>query len=270
VVEDTKAQSKANKEAEKDAEKALAVADKAVENFDAEHEEKVQEKTDSQSVFDDCFLVLKAGEWTGKFPKSKLDSVTSLLGSIETDASMLSALPLALKKKVEERGKFDEMVISSSESLLADHLKALGDTVANGDSMKATKEAEAEAAKKALESATAKKEASLEALKFAQEVCKGAEIHEKDAQKTLNAKAAAVTKAKAKHAVEESGLEKAQKVLEALNFLKDRPAIIPDDDEEAADAPPASPSRLSSFGSAVSGLFFSPTKAEPKEPTEEE
>merc|ERR1719161_3088155 len=182
----------------------------------------------------------------------------------------MSALPLALQKKVEDRGKFDEMVITSSESLLQDHLKTLRDTVANGDSIKATKEAEAEAAKKALESATAKKEASFDAEKFAKEVLNGAQIHEKDAQKSLNSKAAAVTKAKAKHAVEESGLEKAQKVLDCFNFLKDRPAVIPDDDEEvaAADAPPASPSRLSSLGSAVSGLFFSPTKAEPKE-TEE-
>lgn len=245
----------------------MAVAEAAVANFDSEQEEKVQQKTDSESVFNDCFLVLKGGEWTRKFPKSKLDSVTTLLDSINTDASMMSALPLALQKKVEDRGKFDEMVITSSESLLQDHLKTLRDTVANGDSIKATKEAEAEAAKKALESATAKKEASFDAEKFAKEVLNGAQIHEKDAQKSLNSKAAAVTKAKAKHAVEESGLEKAQKVLDCFNFLKDRPAIIPDSDEEAA-APPASPSRLSSFVSAVSGVF-SPTKAEPKEETEE-
>lgn len=122
--------------------------------------------------------------------------------------------------------------------------------------------------KKAVESATAKKESCLQELKFAQEVEKGAVIDEKHARKALDSKAGAVSKAKAKYAVEEVGLEKAQKVLEAFSFLKDRPAVVPDDDDEeaaeGADEPPASPSRLASLGSRVSGLFFSP-KPEPQE-----
>jgi len=266
TVKSTTETLKENKEAEKEAIKACTAADKEVANFDDEQAEKVHEKEEAQSVFDECFQALKTCEYTGKFPKSKVDKVTSLLESINTDASMLGALPLALKKKVDERGKFDEMVVSQSESLLTGHLGALTDRINNGESMKAAKVAEAEAAKKAVESATAKKEATADSLKFAQEVCKGAEIAEKDAKKTVDAKASAVSKAKAKHAVEESGLEKAQKVLEAFTFLKDRPSLIPDEEEEGdgEKEPPVSPSRLASLGSAVSGLFFA-AKPEPKE-----
>jgi len=265
VVEDTTAQSKENKEAEKEASKAATAANKEVVNFDAEQGKKAQEKEDAQSVFEDSFLVLKSCDFKGKFPSSKLNTVASLLQSIGTDASMLGALPLALKKKVDERGQFDEMVVEQCETALQNHLAALNDRINNGESMKKSKEAEAEAAAKALENATAKKEASLDALRFAQDVCKGAEIAEKDAKKTVDAKAGAVSKAKAKHAVEESGLEKAQKVQDAFNFLKDRIAAKADDDVAGDDEPPPSPGRLSSLGSAVSGLFFSPTKPEPTE-----
>lgn len=265
TVEETSAQLKGDKEAEKEAEKALKGANKEVANFDTDQAEKVQEKTDSQSVVDDCFVVLKTGEYTGKFPKSKLDSVTSLLESIGTDASMLGALPLALKKKVEDRGKFDEMVVSQVETLLQDNLKALDDRINNGESIKAEKEAAVVAATKALAAATAKKEASIDALKFAEEVAKGAVINEKDAKKTVDSKAAAVAKAKGKHAVEDAGLEKAQSVQEAYNYLKERTAAVKEEEEEGGEKaePPSSPSRLASIGSAVSGLFFSPTKPEP-------
>lgn len=267
VVEDTKASLKANTEAEKEAQKALATAEKEVANFDADQAEKVKERDHGQSVFDDCFTVLKTGEYTGKFPSKKLGEVTSILETIGTDASMIGALPLAMKKKGEDRGNFDEMVVSQCESCLQAHLKALNERVNSGDSLKAEKESAAEAATKALESATAKKEASIDALKFAEETCKGAVIEEKDAKKTVDQKAAAVAKAKGKHAVEESGLEKAQKVQEAYNFLKDRTAAQEKtEEEEATEKPtPASPSRLASIGSAVSGLFFSPTKPEPTE-----
>jgi len=267
VVEDNSTQLKENKEAEKEAQKALAAAKKEVGNFDSELASKVDEKADSQSVFDDNFQVLKVSEYTGKFPKSKLDAVMSLLQSLNTDASMIGALPLALKKKVEDRGKFDEMVVSGSETLLQDHLKALDDIINNGEKTKAEKAGAVDAAGKVLESATAKKEASAESLKFAEEVCKGAVIAEKDAKKTVDQKAAAVAKAKGKHAVEEVGLEKAQAVLEAYNYLKDRISTTKDEEEDAGEAqePPASPSRLASLGSKVSGLFFSPTKPEPKE-----
>jgi hypothetical protein len=267
VVDDTVTQTKENKEAEKEAEKALKVAEKAVASFETDHEAKVQEKTDAESVMSDGFLFLKAGEWTGKFPKTKLDSVTSLLEEIKTDASMLSALPLALKKKTADRGKFDEMVISSTESQLSEYIKTLEDIIKGGATEKASREKAVEDAKKVLDAATAKKDASLDALKFAQEVLKGAEIHAKHATKGVNDKAGAVTKAMAKAAVQESGLEKAQKVLDAFNFLKDRMATVVDDDAE--DEPPASPSRLAALGSRVSGLFGLSPKAEPKEETEE-
>lgn len=268
VVEDTTAGLKESKETEKEAIKAAAAADKEVAEFDDEQAAKVDEKAESQSIFDDCFTVLKAGDYTGKFPSSKLAKITSLLESLKTDGSMLSALPLALKKKVDERGKFDEMVVSQSEAVLLENLKTLDERISSGDSLKKAKEAAAEAAKAAVESAKEKKEASIEALKFAQDVLKGAEITAKDAQKTVSQKASAVSKAKAEHAVEESGLEKAQKVVEAFGFLKDRVAAVKEDEEEGGPEPPASPSRLGSLVSTVSGLIFSPTKPEPTEEAE--
>jgi len=266
VVEDAQTQLKESKEAEKEAQKGLAAAKKEVANFDSDLASKVQEKTDSQAVFDESFQVLKTSEYTGKFPKAKLDGVITLLTSLSIDASMLGALPLALKKKVEDRGKFDEMVVSGSETFLQDHLKALDDVINNGEKTKGEKEKAVEAATKTLDSAVAKREASVEALKFAEEVCKGAVIAEKDAKKTVDQKAAATAKAKGKHAVEEVGLEKAQKCLDAYKYLKDRVAATKEEDEEAGEAePPASPSRLASITGKVSGLFFSPTKPEPKE-----
>lgn len=265
-VEDSLAQSKASKEAEKEAKSALTVATKEVANFDTEQAKKEEEKTECESLLNDCFLVLKAGEYTGKFPKSKLDSVITLLTSIKTDASMLSALPLALKKKVDERGKFDEMVVSQCESIVQDHLAGLTDRVNNGVSLKAAKEADVKLSESALEAATAKKQASLDAEKTAKEICKGAEIEEKDAKKIVDVKAGAVAKAMSAYAVEESGLEKAQKVLDAFNFLKDRKAEDPVDVDEPA--PPASPSRLASFSSAVSGFLGLSPKPEPTEDSE--
>merc|ERR1712224_984788 len=103
---------------------------------------------------------LKQGEYKGRFPKSKLDSVLSLVESIQADETMLSALPLAFKKKVGERGKFDDMVIEQSETLLTDHLKGLEDRISNGTTIKAGKENEAKDAEKALHSSTEQKESS--------------------------------------------------------------------------------------------------------------
>jgi len=264
VVSDATAQSKESKEGEKEAQKALTLAEKAVASFEGEQTALTEKLTDAESVKED-FLFLKAGEWSGKFPKSKLDSVITLLTSIKTDASMLSALPLALKKKVGDRGKFDEMVISSSETQLSDHVTEVDTTIKGGASEKAAREKAVEDAKKVLEAATAKKESALEAVKFAQEVLKGAQIHAKHAEKAVNEKATSVSKAKAKLTVQAHALEKAQKVLDAFSFLKDRSSIIPDEDEAPeTEEPPASPSRLANLGSKVSGLFFSP-KAEPKE-----
>merc|ERR1719161_498198 len=142
------------------------------------------------------------------------------------------------------------MVVSQSEAVLLENLKALDERISSGDSLKKAKEA------------------ATEALKFAQDVLKGAEITAKDAQKTVSQKASAVSKAKAEHAVEESGLEKAQKVVEAFGFLKDRVAAVKEDEEEGGPEPPASPSRLGSLVSTVSGLIFSPTKPEPTEEAE--
>merc|ERR1712193_346757 len=130
---------------------------------------------------------------------------------------------------------------------------------------KAEKEKAAEAAEKALESAVAKKEAAIDAVKLAEEVCRGAVIAEKDAKKTVDQMASAVAKAKGSHAVEESGLESAQKALEAYNYLKDRTSTQDDEEEEAKPEVPPSPSRLSTLASSVSGLFGLSPKPEPTE-----
>jgi len=158
--------------------------------------------------------------------------------------------------------------LSHNAKIMQEHLSALDERVNNGASIKAEKEAAVETAKTALATATAKKEACIEAMKFAEEVCKGAVIQEKDAKRQVDQKSAALAKAKGKHAVEESGLEKAQKVLAAYDYLKDRVAAqeeAKEEDEEGGEKeePPASPSRLATIGSAVTGLFFA--KPEPKE-----
>merc|ERR1712100_635490 len=75
VVEDSGKGAKEAKEAEKEGEKVLKAAEKAVASFDAEQEAKIEEKDEAQKVLDDGFLFLKAGEWAGKFPSSKLAGV---------------------------------------------------------------------------------------------------------------------------------------------------------------------------------------------------
>eukprot|EP00437_Effrenium_voratum_P015094 CAMPEP_0181451122 /NCGR_PEP_ID=MMETSP1110-20121109/28526_1 /TAXON_ID=174948 /ORGANISM="Symbiodinium sp., Strain CCMP421" /LENGTH=351 /DNA_ID=CAMNT_0023575359 /DNA_START=39 /DNA_END=1094 /DNA_ORIENTATION=+ len=111
-------------EAEKEtklAQAAVAAAKAKMESMETDRSAIVAEKAEYESLLEGDWAVLKAGSMDGKKWRERSKLITFVLKMLEPvglDAALNGALPVALKTKPADRGKFAEKAIAYSEELL--------------------------------------------------------------------------------------------------------------------------------------------------------
>merc|ERR1712045_488788 len=83
--------------------------------------------------------------------------VQALIGKLNLDESLVTSLPVSLKKK-EERGAFDQVVVDKFEETLREKVAELSGTVGDMEKAMGLDAAAVEEAKTALENAQAKQQ----------------------------------------------------------------------------------------------------------------
>eukprot|EP00931_Biecheleriopsis_adriatica_P079333 TRINITY_DN52738_c0_g1_i1.p1 TRINITY_DN52738_c0_g1~~TRINITY_DN52738_c0_g1_i1.p1 ORF type:complete len:407 (+),score=150.67 TRINITY_DN52738_c0_g1_i1:70-1221(+) len=155
---------KAMKEAEgaaSSASEAVKAAKEHAANLETERAEAAAEKADYQEMMDDTWGTLKAGNFPGQKWREKaklIAGVVEMLEKINKDLSLKGALPVALKMKPSERGKFAEKAVSFAEELFSNHIGSLGTKLDNFDTEAANRAKAVADAEASLKDATQQKE----------------------------------------------------------------------------------------------------------------
>lgn len=185
------------------------------------------------------FEPLKAAAFPGKQWRERdrlIHEVDEVLKSIGADASLQAALPLALRSKVEERGRFTHMVVDGADQFLRKRLSDLGELV-NVAEAKAGKEAQAVGQAEAVVASAALHEDRCTDEFIAEEnelmtldiATKGAEKLARAARKSAEAGARAVL-------VAEEALAGVEALALSFAALRDGPPPAPPAEAEAAEA----------------------------------
>lgn len=90
---------------------------------DEEHIKVAGEKSTLEAVLRDHFTPLKEGKWESTCGVH-LGALLPVAKRIELDQSLVSAMPSSCSKKPEERGPFDQMVVTQLEELLVQKVAA--------------------------------------------------------------------------------------------------------------------------------------------------
>lgn len=99
---------------------------------DAAHEHAKQEKEEVEAIFQD-FRVLRDGEAEETEAKQRYQKLTTVLGRLGLEESMLQAIPTCMVKKPSARGAFDAMVVTQLEEAFTKKVQQLAETVAAGE-----------------------------------------------------------------------------------------------------------------------------------------
>merc|ERR1719191_40985 len=109
-----------------------------------------------------------------------------MLKKIGTEASLVSAIPSALKKVPAERGPFDVMAVEGIEGVFTKHLETLQEQIDKADVIKAEKVAAQGTAKEVLDATKAKESASEQGLKEAKETLSSLEAQHQESYRKTN------------------------------------------------------------------------------------
>merc|ERR1712164_169803 len=116
--------------------------------------EKSSETEHLKSLMTDSFAPLQTGSITQAREKKKaLTDLGKALTKLQMEASLTNGMECAFEKKPEQRGKFDDMVVSSVEEKLKTCIAELETDLANGTTTKAAKVSAQESAQVALTTA---------------------------------------------------------------------------------------------------------------------
>lgn len=178
----------------KEAEKAFRFASKEFADCDPNLKKNVDDKSKCQTVYKECFLVLKSGPASESKTKSLLDKLAPILKMMDCESSLLTALGPALRKSTTSRGPFEQMAIDGVENVIKNHVLTLQEKIDKADTLKAEKKEKKEAAQHELNTAKEKVKEKDEALKEAGKTLKEAEKFLKEAKES-----AAEEEAAAKH-----------------------------------------------------------------------
>lgn len=116
----------------------------------------VAEKKAVEAILEEHFKPLKDGTWEAA--QVHISALLPLAKRIDLDASLVSAMPSSCTKKPEERGPFDQMVITQLEETLLAKVASLTEQVEAAGPEGVTRAAAAEAALEALESSKARQQ----------------------------------------------------------------------------------------------------------------
>lgn len=132
------------------------------------------------------FALLKDGQWEGDAPKDKIKDLASFFKKLKADLSLVTALPIALARKPEERSQFDALTVAELEKKLTGKVEECETQVKDAQALVAQKAGVKEIQDAALTAALTKQRAGAEALLQARAEHKDlrAVLTEKNAQVT--------------------------------------------------------------------------------------
>lgn len=158
--------------AREEASAALASALTAQREGDAESEASVALKADVEKAVAEAFEPLKAGTVSDK---AIANNFVKVIGKLQLDASLLTALPTALTKPPAERGAFDGMAIEQLEGCVKTQLAELSTALAAAAPAREERAGKVAAAQAVADAAAEKAKASAAALNEADSAVKKGE-----------------------------------------------------------------------------------------------
>lgn len=157
----------ANAEAEQAAAaaaEALVAAQEKVKSFESEQKATADEKENYEKLAGEKLEQLKAGAFPGKLWRQRDQIIGEVCKAQEAlcpqEVSLQEAFTVAMKAKPDQRGRFALKAIEFTEALLAKHIAALAETLANGESEAAARAQAVVAAEEALQAANQKRDQS--------------------------------------------------------------------------------------------------------------
>jgi hypothetical protein len=213
-----------------EAQKNLKEATSVVESFDSIQLEKAKDRAEYGSALETEFQSLKAGtvEASTTEKKASFSTVKTVLQKAGVDKALILAAEPALIKATDARGVFDNTVVEQVETALKAQVDSLTEEVNNGDTIKASKVAEKEAAQAALTAAEATKDENLNKASEAEAKTKELKANLKDAKESLKEQEKVVRDVDVKAFYQESHAENFRDAVLAFEFLRDRVSAIPE------------------------------------------
>lgn len=163
--------------------RALGEAEKKQRTATSDLEKTLAKKTEVQNVMTDNFRRLKDGEWQSGEEDSLFQPVQVLIGQLNLDESLVTSLPVSLKKK--GRGAFDQVVVDRFEEALREKVAELSNAIGDMENATGVNVTAVEEAKTALENAQAKQQEVAGEFGAAQEANTKAVAKVKDAERAL-------------------------------------------------------------------------------------
>jgi len=136
-----------------EAKAALVQIETAQKDADAQHQQAKEDKEAIEAALTMDFRILRDGEADAEQAKQHYDKLAALVGKLQLDSSLLTALPTCMMKKPSERGSFDAMVVATLEEGLKDKVAKLAESIEAGEPEAAARRQAAESASQALEAA---------------------------------------------------------------------------------------------------------------------
>merc|ERR1711924_280665 len=129
------------------AKKALADAESKQATGDAELVETQKKRSDLEVALNELFYPLKGSEMMRSEAPKKIQTLVNKLGKLMTlDDTIVTTMHVVLAKEPSERGKFDNMTTDELEEDVAKRLQELDKIIVDGESGRAKRAAEVEAA----------------------------------------------------------------------------------------------------------------------------
>jgi len=132
---------------------ALVQIETAQKDADAQHQQAKEDKEAIEAALTMDFRLLRDGEADAEQAKQHYDKLAALVGKLQLDSSLLTALPTCMMKKPSERGSFDAMVVATLEEGLKSKVAKLAESIEAGEPEAAARRQAAESASQALEAA---------------------------------------------------------------------------------------------------------------------
>jgi len=209
----------------------------AAEKADTAKERMTVEKDQALTIYNECFLPLKEDP--------NVDGNAKLLSRLEkhiesmdvVDESLTMAAPNALvKKDIAERGVFDNMALTSLDSIFKKFDADAQYTIDNSDALAAAAQKKKADTEAAMHAAEEKKKASNEAWQNAKKELQELQKTAKEHEKALKGHDKRVAEIETETKKAESDLEEFDMfVMDPFNFAKERTEVKPPEEEE----PPA-------------------------------
>jgi DNA repair ATPase RecN len=188
VTAEATASLKAATDAVKNAKAVLQTAKENEDSLTGEHAANVGKRQEYLDVMTDTWEPLKSGTFGGQQWRERNRALGVLLQAmtpLNFEESLSDALPVALKTKVDARGKFALLVIEQVETAMTSFINDLTEKVANVDAVSAERSKAVMAAQASLEVAQDKEKTVIEELVIAENHLAEEETRQQELEKEI-------------------------------------------------------------------------------------